>query len=66
MADSNAPMYYLSIDPRGELAFEGDTFGYGGVPSHNVEVLTEQAANVYKDFLRKKKSILYYCWKRSN
>ncbi|PAV31632.1 5-amino-6-(5-phosphoribosylamino)uracil reductase [Virgibacillus profundi] len=55
VADPDAPMYYLSIDARGELAFEENTFGYGGVPSHIVEVLTEQASNAYKDFLRKKK-----------
>jgi len=55
VADPDAPMYYLSIDARGELAFEENTFGYGGVPSHIVEVLTEQASNTYKDFLRKKK-----------
>ena len=55
VANPDAPMYYLSIDPRGELAFAENTFGYGGVPSHIVEVLTEQASNAYKDFLRKKK-----------
>lgn len=55
VANPDAPMYYLSIDARGELAFEENTFGYGGVPSHIVEVLTEQASNAYKDFLRKKK-----------
>jgi len=55
IADADAPMYYLSIDPRGELAFEENTFGYGDVPSHIIEILTEQASNAYKDFLRKKK-----------
>lgn len=55
VAVADAPMYYLSIDARGELAFEENTFGYGGIPSHFVEVLTEQASNAYKDFLRRKK-----------
>ena len=55
VADPNAPMYYLAMDTRGELAFEENTFGYGGVPSHIVVVLTEQVSNSYKDFLRKKK-----------
>lgn len=56
VADIEPPMYYyLSIDPRGELAFEENNYGYGGVTSHIVEVLTEQASNAYKDFLRKKK-----------
>src|SRR5699024_12604358 len=55
IADADAPMYYLSIDPRGELGFEENTFGYGDVPSNSIEILTEQASNAYKDFLRKKK-----------
>lgn len=55
VADADATMYYLSIDPRGELAFEENSFGYGGVPAHIIEVLTNQASNAYKDFLRKKK-----------
>src|SRR5699024_6638817 len=42
VADSNAPMYYLAMDTRGELAFEENTFGYGGVPSHIVVALTER------------------------
>lgn len=54
VADPNAPMYYISIDARGELAFEENIVGYGGVPSHIVEVLTDQASNAYKDFLKKK------------
>lgn len=55
VADPDAPMYYFAMDRRGELAFEENTFDYGGVPSHIVVVLTEQASNAYKDFLRKKK-----------
>lgn len=55
IADGDAQMYYLSIDPRGELAFDENTYGYGGSPAHILEVLTDQASNAYKDFLRKKK-----------
>lgn len=55
MAEPNAEMYYVSIDPRGELAWETNTFGYGGVPTQFLEVLTDQASNAYKDFLRRKK-----------
>jgi riboflavin biosynthesis pyrimidine reductase len=54
IADPAAPMYYVSIDPKGELAFEENTFGYGGINSHFIEILTEQASNAYKDFLRRK------------
>lgn len=53
-AEPDAQMYYISIDPRGELAFESNTFGYGGVPTHFIEVLTDAASNAYKDFLRRK------------
>lgn len=51
----DAPMYYLSMDARGELAFESNVCTYGGISAHIVEVLTEQASNAYKDFLRRKK-----------
>lgn len=52
-ADRQAPMYYVSVDPRGELAWEFNSFEYGGVSAHVLEVLTESASNSYKDFLRK-------------
>lgn len=55
LAEPDASMYYVSIDPRGELAWEGNTFGYGGVSAHFLEVLTDQAGNAYKDFLRRKR-----------
>lgn len=54
IAVPDAEMYYVSIDPRGELAFDDNTFGYGGVQSHFIEVLTDTASNAYKDFLRRK------------
>ncbi|WP_093186925.1 dihydrofolate reductase family protein [Sanguibacter gelidistatuariae] len=41
------------IDPRGELAWSASTFGYGGVQAHFLEVLTDQASNAYKDYLRR-------------
>lgn len=55
IAEPDAEMYYVSIDPRGELAFETNTFGYGGVPAHFIEVLTDAASNAYRDFLRRKR-----------
>lgn len=54
LAAPDGTMYYISIDPRGELAWEGNTFGYGGVRAHFVEVLTNAASNAYKDYLRRK------------
>lgn len=54
IAEPEAEMYYVSIDPRGELAFDADGYGYGGVQAHFVEVLTDAASNAYKDYLRRK------------
>jgi riboflavin biosynthesis pyrimidine reductase len=54
IAEPDAGMYYVSIDPRGELAWDTNTFGYGGVQAHVLEVLTDAAGNAYKDFLRRK------------
>lgn len=53
IAAPDAELYYVSIDPRGELAWEFNSFGYGGVPAHVIEVLTDAATNAYKDFLRR-------------
>lgn len=55
IAVAAAPMYYLSIDARGELAFEENTFDYANISSHIVQVLTEQASNAYKYYLRERK-----------
>ena len=58
IAIKEAPMYYLSIDPRGELAFEENSYNYADIDAHIVQVITEQVSNAYKDFLRRK-SISY-------
>lgn len=55
LAEPGVGMYYISIDPRGELAWESNMFGYGGVQAHFIEVLTEAASNAYKDYLRRKR-----------
>ena len=53
LAEPDAAMYYISIDPRGELAWPVNSFGYGGVEAHVFSVLTQAASNAYKDFLRR-------------
>jgi len=53
VAEANAPMYYVALDPAGRLGWEQNHIGYGGVRSHVVSVLTEQASNAYKDLLRR-------------
>jgi len=55
LAEPEAGMYYISIDPRGELAWETNMFGYGGVQAHFIEMLSEKASNAYKDYLRRKR-----------
>lgn len=54
IAEPEAGMYYVSIDPRGELALENSSFGYGGVRAHFIEVLTDAAGNAFKDYLRRR------------
>jgi len=52
LAAPGAPMYYVSVDPRGELAWTFNSVDYGGVSAHVIEILTDVASNGYKDFLR--------------
>ncbi|WP_440894805.1 dihydrofolate reductase family protein [Amphibacillus sp. Q70] len=53
IADDNAPMYYISLDPSGRLGWEKNVVDYGNIDSHVIEVLTERVSNAYKDFLRR-------------
>lgn len=46
-------MYYVSIDPSGRLGWKSSTLTYIDTTAHVIEVLTEKAANAYKDFLRR-------------
>lgn len=52
IAEGNADMYYVSIDRRGVLGWTTNTIHYGNRPAHIIEVLSEQASNGYKAFLR--------------
>lgn len=53
VAEANAPMYYVALDPAGRLGWQENHVDYGGVRSHVVSVLTGKASNAYKDFLRR-------------
>lgn len=53
VAAADAPMYYVSVDPSGKLAWENSTMTYIDTTAHIIEVLTEKAGNDYKAFLRK-------------
>ena len=53
LAQPDFGMFYVSIDPHGRLGWERSTLHYVDTTAHVVEVLTEQASNAYKAFLRK-------------
>ena len=47
-------MFYVSVDPHGKLGWDDAILHYEDTTAHVVEVLTGQASNAYKAFLRKK------------
>ena len=47
-------MYYVSVDPRGVLGWQENTVTYETTTAQVIEVLTGQASNAYKAFLRQK------------
>jgi len=53
VAQKNAAMHYVSIDPSGKLGWEGNELQYQDTTAHVVEVLTGKATGAYKTFLRK-------------
>ena len=54
LAQPDFGMFYVSVDPHGKLGWENATLHYVDTTAHVIEVLTEQASNAYKAFLRKK------------
>lgn len=54
IAQPDFGMFYVSVDPHGKLGWESATLHYGDTTAHVIEVLTEQASNAYRAFLRKK------------
>ncbi|MGP6175560.1 dihydrofolate reductase family protein [Corynebacterium sp. A21] len=52
MAPHHEEMHYFSIDPRGRLAWEQNYIEYFDTRAHIVELLSAQASNSYKAFLR--------------
>lgn len=53
LAQPDFGMFYVSIDPHGKLGWKSSTLHYVDTTAHVIEVLTEQAGNSYKAFLRK-------------
>lgn len=53
VVETDAPMYYLSVDPSGKLGWEGNTLTYEGTTARVLEILTGRASGAYKALLRK-------------
>lgn len=53
VAEPNASMYYVSIDPSGKLGWKSSELTYVDTHAHVLEVLNGEAGNAYKAFLRK-------------
>lgn len=52
VAEENATMYYVSVDPSGRLGWKSSELIYNDTHAHVIEVLTKKAGNAYKAFLR--------------
>lgn len=50
--DTDAPMYYVSIDPHGKLAWTTNQMTFMATTARVLEVLTTQASSAYRAFLR--------------
>ncbi len=53
IANPDAVMYYVSVDPSGKLGWKSCELTYIDTHAHVLEVLTQKAGNAYKAFLRK-------------
>ncbi len=53
IANPDAGMYYVSVDPSGKLGWKSCELTYIDTHAHVLEVLTQKAGNAYKAFLRK-------------
>lgn len=55
VAESNADLYYVSLDTQGEIGWDSGTFRKAGRPdSHVIEILTEDTSLAYRGYLREK------------
>ena len=53
LAQPDFGMFYVSVDPHGKLGWQNATLHYVDTTAHVIEVLTGQASNAYKAYLRK-------------
>ena len=61
LAQPDAGMYYVSVDPTGKLGWKSCTLTYVDTTSHVLEVLTGKSSNAYKAFLRRLGISYIYC-----
>lgn len=55
VAETNRPLYYVSVDTQGEIAWDSGTYSRAGRPdAHIIEVLTEKTPKAYRAYLRKR------------
>lgn len=55
IAESQAELYYISVDVDGEIGWESGTFSNKGrTPAHVIEVLTDSTPEAYRAYLRKR------------
>ena len=52
--DTNYSMYYISVDPKGKIGWSKNTLRYSSHQPHIIELLTKEASDEYKAFLRRK------------
>lgn len=54
-AEKDAGLYYVSVDPKGEIGWSSPTFIRPGCPeAHVIEVLLEDAPDAYREYLRER------------
>lgn len=53
ITNTDADMYYFSIDPSGSLGWEKNYINYHDTKAYVVEIITNKASNAYKDLLRR-------------
>lgn len=54
VAETNRPLYYVSLDTQGEIAWSSGTYRRAGRPdAHVIEILTEQTPKRYRAYLRR-------------
>lgn len=46
--------FYISVDPKGKIAWQNSTIKFGNLTNNIIEIITNETSNEYKYFLRRK------------